>query len=470
MVVNEKNVCIASSTGAAGIERFFTVTRMIIIIVPLIAAVSASADPIYPIDYQESFTDYGEYGEGGICTSALAYQWVFKSEWPPVAQCRSGPCFSLKVDFEYDGAECPDGFRGWDQPFYVESGKDVASQNYKDLAPMIQALYPEFDAVNGSDENPLELKVYVNMKDNSQKWEATSFWIQLYAGDYNDMAPNDPEQLLIHNGCVLENVTAPTPRKSIAFGSFPNLLPCDACPGLTECQDPPNSDLLDTNVFYNGDHWIVLRENVPAQAPGSALAPVPGACWWTITIKTDTVDITVEPIGGTAVTRTGIPRIYTDPFQAIGLGSGAKTDYPAYIDAVSLTGGYLVTLGGACCLTDGSCIITAELDCTTNLGGTWNDVGSTCDESIICCPLLWADIDVDGDVDQADFGLWQRCFSGSTKPYPTKLGCECLDRNDFTGLQGGDGDIDADDLDWFANCFTGPEVALNIDDQPNCIP
>jgi len=413
------------------------------------------------------YEDFDSYGSGVICYSPQRNQQAFTNEWPAI-----GTYMSLQVDFDYDGAVCPDGFRGYDTPFYVESGKDASSQNYKYLVPMIQLLDPGMNAVNGSDANPLELKLYVNMKDNNQKEQATSFWVQLFAGGYEDMVPNDSEQLLIHADCVLTNVTPSTPKKSIAFGGYPNLLPCGSawpteCDPRPECQEPDGPALLDTDVFYDGDHWVVLREDFPV--PGLALMPVAGACWWTITIKTDTVDIQVEPIVGGTVTRIGIPRAYTGPFQSIALGAGANTDFPAYIDKVSLLGGYLTTLGGACCIWDGSCTYTStEGECTTTLGGTWNGVGSTC-ASVICCPERWMDLDDDSDVDQMDFGQWQLCFSGDGHAYAQ--GCECFDRDDATGVQGGDGDIDADDFVWFENCVTGPTVLLDVNNwPPGCIP
>jgi hypothetical protein len=58
------------------------------------------------------------------------------------------------------------------------------------------------------------------------------------------------------------------------------------------------------------------------------------------------------------------------------------------------------------------------------------------------------DFDLDGDVDQEDFGVLQRCFSGSASPYLTACHDADLD---------GDGDVDSKDLAQFQNCMSGPD-------------
>ncbi|UCD27504.1 MAG: hypothetical protein JSV03_10315 [Planctomycetota bacterium] len=421
---------------------------LVAVIAPLIAAVPVLAEGIV-------FWDNFDYGWGTECNSNRN-QAAFTTAWPIV-----GGCNSLQVDDDYDGT-CPDGFRGWDPLFYVEHGRDQFLQNVKNLVPLIYDLDPSMDAVNGSNEEPLVLEVYVNMKPDNQKERATTFWIQLFAAD--DLAPNN--QNLIHNDCVLTNETPSNPHNSIAFGGYPKLLPCVECPNLPECQPPDGPPLLNADAFYNGDRWTLLETDVPV--PGPALRPAPGASWWTITIKTDTVDITVDSDAYGVVTRTDIPRYHTGPFQAIGLGSCEKSDYPSYIDHVVLSGGYLTTLvTGACCLVDGSCNNVTAAECVAQ-NGTWNGEGSIC-AGVICCPVPWADIDFDGDVDQVDLGLWQRCYSGPGYAYAE--GCECYDRHAVTGMQGGDGDVDFSDFIWFGYCATGPTVPLDIYNPPaNCMP
>jgi len=57
-----------------------------------------------------------------------------------------------------------------------------------------------------------------------------------------------------------------------------------------------------------------------------------------------------------------------------------------------------------------------------------------------------ADFDVDGDVDQKDFGFFQACLSGSSVPYSP--GCEDADLNES-------GDVDQTDFALFQECLSG---------------
>jgi hypothetical protein len=63
------------------------------------------------------------------------------------------------------------------------------------------------------------------------------------------------------------------------------------------------------------------------------------------------------------------------------------------------------------------------------------------------------DFDLDDDVDQEDFGVFQSCLSGSGRRY--QAGCE---KADFDG----DNDVDANDFGVFRNCMGGPKA------PPNC--
>lgn len=74
-------------------------------------------------------------------------------------------------------------------------------------------------------------------------------------------------------------------------------------------------------------------------------------------------------------------------------------------------------------------------------------------ESWVVQVVSSCDFDVDGDVDQADFGHFQRCFSGDGLPYVD--GCEAAD------LQV-DGDVDQGDFTLFRPCMAG------ADQPPGC--
>ncbi|UCD28118.1 MAG: sulfatase-like hydrolase/transferase [Planctomycetota bacterium] len=66
------------------------------------------------------------------------------------------------------------------------------------------------------------------------------------------------------------------------------------------------------------------------------------------------------------------------------------------------------------------------------------------------------DIDVDGDVDQEDFGLMQVCFSGTGNPFSE--GCQVADFNQ-------DSDVDQADFNLLQACMTGANVPVN----PGCM-
>ncbi len=75
------------------------------------------------------------------------------------------------------------------------------------------------------------------------------------------------------------------------------------------------------------------------------------------------------------------------------------------------------------------------------------------------CALPGADADQDGDVDQEDFGDFQKCMSGSGGGLLLP-GCVCFD----THPAAGDGDVDSDDFDMFLLCASGPGVPA----EPDC--
>jgi hypothetical protein len=67
------------------------------------------------------------------------------------------------------------------------------------------------------------------------------------------------------------------------------------------------------------------------------------------------------------------------------------------------------------------------------------------------------DADGDGDVDLADFSLFQACFNGPNRPYALPPGfdndCKCMD---VEPAPNGDADLDLADFSKFQSCFNGP--------------
>lgn len=114
---------------------------------------------------------------------------------------------------------------------------------------------------------------------------------------------------------------------------------------------------------------------------------------------------------------------------------------------------------GACCKPDLSCAEVMETVCDA----TYRGPGSSC-EQVVCCPIPFADANMDGSVDQIDFGFFQACYSGHGVPISSDDPlCVCFDRNN-------DGDVDMYDFGAFIDCFTGPAVPWSQELTPYCVP
>ena len=72
-----------------------------------------------------------------------------------------------------------------------------------------------------------------------------------------------------------------------------------------------------------------------------------------------------------------------------------------------------------------------------------------------CPPVIPGDFDRDGDVDPADYTVFETCASGPDVPYAVDCGYADLDSN---------GDVDQDDFGLFQVCMTG----ANITGSPDC--
>ncbi|MCP4245609.1 MAG: hypothetical protein GY778_01030, partial [bacterium] len=77
-------------------------------------------------------------------------------------------------------------------------------------------------------------------------------------------------------------------------------------------------------------------------------------------------------------------------------------------------------------------------------------------DEVGCSPAVAGDLDRDGDVDQADFGHLQRCFTG---PGVNQTDPDCQD-----ALLDLDEDVDQDDYGILQACMSGP----NVPGDPDC--
>jgi len=117
---------------------------------------------------------------------------------------------------------------------------------------------------------------------------------------------------------------------------------------------------------------------------------------------------------------------------------------------------------GACCRGGNTCAETVFENCD----GLWQGQGTTCETQ--ACPFLcsnpFADADVDGDVDQADFAIVQLCIGAVS---PLRNECKCFDRPESSFPDGNEA-IDATDLAAFEACASGPGALADktCDDLP----
>lgn len=80
------------------------------------------------------------------------------------------------------------------------------------------------------------------------------------------------------------------------------------------------------------------------------------------------------------------------------------------------------------------------------------NTGNASKTFVTLCPVPWADANGDQDVDQADFGIFQACFTGTPALSPLPTYCKCFDK------AGTPGEITVEDYNAFMNCWTGPMV------------
>ncbi len=278
--------------------------------------------------------------------------------------------------------------------------------------------------------------------------------------------------------CPPVETNPPPVHQAIAIGAMAMLDP-DPCHCGVQAHGPINYHL----ALFDGQLWWTLRSDNPAASTGSVTpkdgAPMPppqdvytpGDFSWAggenagkghnlvkLTIKANTLKVEHTALFKSAINGASyyvtsemddIPRAYLGSFDRIrgGVGPGCAlagadswstcesgtarnclhtpTGWAVEFDDFVLHGGAVIPVFGACCLPDNSCLnYLTEGDCIAR-GGRWQGANSMC-ALVHCCPYPFADADLDGDVDQDDFGLFQICYTGYAAGVPT--GCSCFNR------------------------------------------
>lgn len=374
-----------------------------------------------------------------------------------------------------------------------------ASHRYS-LVPGIQQLDPTQGSVDGTDTNPLTVVFVLDMVGTNFESASANRYLELTDG--SDRAASTVETVDCA-GLLRPKVQVDDglDHNSIAIGVF-------AATDLDPCSDEGRPLTYRMSV-YNGGRWYELKPGIFGGVNGLYIRQ--GVNKVTMAIKTATIDLMVENTnaGAPFVGTVTVPRVYTGQFAAMHIGNGAcmpsiKADY---FDDVAVTGGVLGdpiptgacclpeggcaeaqtaagcanrlkgmyagdgndcavaqcsdTPAGACCLADASCQQINVDECAA-LQGYFNGAFTSCG-TVQCCPIPFADADKDTDVDMLDFAQLQKCVSlGGVAPVPAE--CACFNRD-------GDADVDANDIERFIACATGPNIAFDPQDVPaGCTP
>ncbi len=198
-----------------------------------------------------------------------------------------------------------------------------------------------------------------------------------------------------------------------------------------------NANAVDTTASFSTAGTFVLR----LTASDSALSAYDEA----------TITVNPQPAPGKAANPSpanGATRVSTSAMLSWAAGSGATT-HKVYFGTThpptfkTEQSGTTYNPGALSRLT----LYYWRID-EVNAGGT-----TTGDSWMFTTTLVPGDFDGDGDVDLADFGYLQRCYSGSDTP--PEAGCENANLD-------GDNDVDEADFEVFKNCLGG------ADQPPGC--
>ncbi|GMV97712.1 MAG: hypothetical protein AMXMBFR83_20670 [Phycisphaerae bacterium] len=264
-------------------------------------------------------------------------------------------------------------------------------------------------------------------------------------------AHNAPTSVTCNNANISADATALTspPYNVRTFRASPAMTTrqiCVAAKGEISTANPPN-ECGDTGVEVN--FYTVLSHPDPKDDPTFSCPDA--APWPTVSA--------IAPAHGTAnrtvknVKITGSNLVDGDTYVI--LRAGGTADIVLSPNQVSVA--------------DDKSSATFDLDLTGAALGPYDVLVSTpCAPmarlagafTVVECIDPFADMDEDGDVDHADYGAWQACYTGAVEGGPLSPACKCFDR-DLNGAR--DDKIDAADLESFLKCFSGPAVPADKD-------
>ena len=445
--------------------------------------------------------DFDDYCATPPCTGQAPDQSLFLAEWI------SDGCVDAGGDPQY--ATISDDSRGTSVPYSLLERKGASYPNAAPGNYIFDGTSHRRDmtTVRGTSTEPLTLYFYLDLPKPGVSGNFIAAQMNRYVEltDGSDRAPAGVQIFDCGDGKFRARVPVEDglDHDAIAIGVFA-VLDTNPC-------SPEVRPLTYQPALYTGDRWWVLKSSIfGTDNPNGDMTLSKRNNRFRLDITSSAIDIEVVNQNGTFTAHVDLntnlgERIYTGPFSAIHVGNGACVASPSstYADDLAVWGGVPAPPAptGACCLDDFSCLDATSAGCTNRFEGVYmgngtdcasvdcgvpkgacclpdandscdflpeeeclaqngqfNGVGTICSE-VRCCLDPFADTDLDGDVDQDDFGVFQACFTGlggGIEP-----GCACYDR-DNNGV--GDGDVDQDDYGAFERCASGPAIAAD----PSC--
>ncbi|UCD30003.1 MAG: thrombospondin type 3 repeat-containing protein, partial [Planctomycetota bacterium] len=319
--------------------------------------------------------------------------------------------------------------------------------------------------LHGTDAEPMVLEFYVDFNTESFG-NFSNFYMELsyHDGNSDDQAP--------HNGMITEDPdlgngdqgpwTDNLNHRALAYGSFA---------AVNKPYGDPGTGGAGSLMYYDGLRWhyVKMMTDINNNPVSLWKRQDGGTSLFRLTVKTDTVIMELDNLGGFPdnTSTYEVPRTYKGPFNRLSMVMGnslATSSMVNYVDQIELRQGYreIPIPTGACCvrtgLGTGTCSVIQVSECDTQ-GGTYLGDYTVCgtgNSNCDFCPSCFGDADFDNDVDQEDFGRFQRCHTGPGY-FTLDPDCACFDREPDT-------DVDQEDFVIFEGCMSG----ANIPADPAC--